>query len=82
MAVSPQKWREVADVLAAAMQHNERGICTLTENEHAALRVYMNARRPERLIARSYLGLTGGLDAFRHDSHAPSPEFVISADEP
>lgn len=69
------KWHEVADALAAAMQHSEGGICTLTTNEHAALALYHEARKPGRMFTRTMLGLTGGLDAFNHTDHAPSPEF-------
>ena len=36
-------WRAVADRLAAAMQHSERGICTLTQAEHDALAEYQRA---------------------------------------
>ena len=74
------KWHEVADVLAAAMAHSENGICTLTENEHAALAVYVEARRPGRAVARSLLGLTGGLDAFDHSHHASDPQLVVASD--
>jgi hypothetical protein len=74
------KWHEIADTLAAAMQHSEGGVCTLTENEHAALAVYVEAQRPGRRMSRTMFGLTGGLDAFNHVDHAPEPAFVIEAD--
>ena len=74
------KWREVADTLAAAMQHSDSGVCTLTPNEHAALAVYVEARRPGRMVSRTMLGLTGGLDAFTHADHAPDPAFVITGE--
>lgn len=75
------KWHEVADVLAAAMQHSEKGVCTLTANEHAALALYMEARKPGRMMSRTLLGFAGGLDAFNHSDHAPDSEFVITSSD-
>jgi hypothetical protein len=38
-------WREVADKLAAAMTHSEKGVCTLTAAEHEALAAYRQQRQ-------------------------------------
>lgn len=64
--MSDERWRDIADTLAAAMEHSEKGVCTLTPREHQALTRYFAERRRERVWVRSLAGFTGRLGAVVH----------------
>jgi hypothetical protein len=64
--MSEERWRDIADALAVAMEHSELGVCSLTDREHAALGRYQAERRRERAWVRTWSGLTSGLGAFVH----------------